>query len=60
MDGKVSVGLSVFGESELTDVGIAISEQVGATGEVFEVAVVDLLGLDGQGLVSPRLQRGRP
>ncbi|OBG92877.1 hypothetical protein A9X05_10160 [Mycobacterium sp. E3298] len=38
----------------------ALAEQLRATGQVLHVAVVDLLRLDGDGLVAVRLEGGRP
>src|SRR5690348_5365627 len=51
---------SALGQGELCDVGVALAEQVRATGQVFHVPVVDLLGLNGDGLVAARLERSRP
>ena len=47
-------------ERELADVGVAVAEQVGAAGQVLHVALVDLFGLDRDGLVLARLERRGP
>ena len=45
---------------ELADVGVAVAEQLRAAGQVLHVPLVDLFGLDRDGLVLVGLQRGGP
>ena len=47
-------------QRELTHIDQAAAEQARAADQVLHVAVVDLLGLDGDGFVLVRLQRRRP
>ena len=42
----LSLGDSALGEGELTDVGVAVPEQIRTAGQILHVAVVDLAGLD--------------
>jgi len=49
-----------FSRGELIDIEVPAAEQVRATGEVLHVAVVNLLRLDRDGVVSMGLQRGCP
>ena len=51
-----ALGDSAFGEGELTDVGVAVPEQVRTAGQILHVAVVDLAGLDLHRVVLTFLQ----
>src|SRR5574337_1008411 len=50
----------LFDQRELVDVDVADPEPVSATGQVALVALVDLFGLDVDGLVFVSRQRGGP
>src|SRR5215217_2115636 len=47
-------------QGELVDVDVALPEHVRASGQVLEVALVDLFGLHSDSLVPSRIQRLRP
>src|SRR5690606_28372114 len=53
-------GIFLFLQRELVDVDITDPEALGASGQVLDVAVVDLVGLDGDRLLAVLLQRLRP
>src|SRR3954470_16695769 len=50
----------LLAQRELVDVDVALAEHVRASGQILHVAVVDLFGLDGDGLVPSLIQRLRP